>query len=165
MSNVNAPYGFKPIKSPAGNVSANPYLVSNSAAIFEGDLVTLNTAGFCVRATSVNGPFLGVAASSLAAQTTGTQAQLLVYDDPGQIFSAQYAGTSTANQTIVAQRHIPVIAAGSVALQLSQSSVSATTSAAAPLYITGFDPAVDNVPLAARPRIQVKILDHLLNLN
>lgn len=159
MANSNAPYGFQPIKSPAGNVSANSYKATGSAAIYEGSLVTVNSSGLVEKATTSTTSFCGVAASYLAAPGTST-ANILVYDDPNQVFSAQSSDTSTSNQTLVGQTHQPVIGSGSSSSKLSADAVGTSDSLSTALVICGLDPSVDNDVSGPYPRVQVKIKAH-----
>lgn len=164
MANLDAAFGFVAVKSPAGNVFANEYQVLGSARIFEGDLVTLNSSGYCVIATSTTGDYLGVAAAdSRAAVGTSTAATILVYDDPDQIFLAQYAGSSSVTQTLVGERHAAVLNTGNTTFGTSQQEVATTTSSSYPLLIVGFDSQVDN-EIGAFAKVLVKIANHQLDV-
>ena len=159
MANLNAPYGFQPLKSPAGNISANPY--SATGTIFEGDLVTMNSDGLVIKLTSTTAVYAcGAAASYIAVGTS--VATLLVYDDPNQVFTAQSLLTSTSNQTIIGDLYDLYVGTGSTSSRLSGAGVGTTESntSSGPLLISGFDSSVDNDDAAAYPRVQVKLKNH-----
>lgn len=95
MANVNAPYGFKPIKSASGgaDLTINYYRVaSGTARIGKGDLVALQSSGNIARETSATavGPWIGIAmiASSGSAGVGGI-ANFPVCDDPNTIYQVQ----------------------------------------------------------------------------
>lgn len=159
MANVNAPYGFKAVKSPGRNQEANYYDASNSAEIFEGDLLILDSSsGYVKKATAATADFIGVAANaSGAAIDSSTVSSIAVLDDPDQIFSVQ-GDTSAITQAVVGNLYNPTIAAPSNGLPLSASilDLSATSSSYA-CRVLGFDPSVGN-EVGPSAKLLVKIL-------
>ena len=111
MANVDAAFGFVPIRHLSGNgySRANKYTITSglSEAIFTGDLVIITADGVITphTATEVNniGVFAGVSytasdgsyvyAQYFASGTTGTDFIAYVYDDPYTVFKVQSAGT------------------------------------------------------------------------
>ena len=111
MANVDAAFGFVPIRHLSGNgySRANKYTITSglSEAIFTGDLVIITADGVITPhpATEVNniGVFAGVSytasdgsyvyAQYFASGTTGTDFIAYVYDDPYTVFKVQSAGT------------------------------------------------------------------------
>lgn len=92
MANLDSPFGFRPINN--GTAGTAPrltkYSVKASTAIYEGDLVGINTTGAIIGYTTTDadaGDIVGVAAHHVAA--AATDRSLLVYDDPEQLFEAQ----------------------------------------------------------------------------
>ena len=111
MANVDAAFGFVPIRHLSGNgySRANKYTITSglSEDIFTGDLVIITADGVITphTATEVNniGVFAGVSytasdgsyvyAQYFASGTTGTDFIAYVYDDPYTVFKVQSAGT------------------------------------------------------------------------
>ena len=111
MANVDAAFGFVPIRHLSGNgySRANKYTITSGLAenIFTGDLVIITADGVITphTATEVNniGVFAGVSytasdgsyvyAQYFASGTTGTDFIAYVYDDPYTVFKVQSAGT------------------------------------------------------------------------
>ena len=111
MANVDAAFGFVPIRHLSGNgySRANKYIITSglSEDIFTGDLVIITADGVITphTATEVNniGVFAGVSytasdgsyvyAQYFASGTTGSDFIAYVYDDPYTVFKVQSAGT------------------------------------------------------------------------
>ena len=111
MANVDAAFGFVPIRHLSGNgySRANKYTITSglSEDIFTGDLVIITADGVITphTATEVNniGVFAGVSytasdgsyvyAQYFASGTTGTDFIAYVYDDPYTVFKVQSAGS------------------------------------------------------------------------
>ena len=111
MANVDAAFGFVPIRHLSGNgySRANKYTITSglSEDIFTGDLVIITADGVITphTATEVNniGVFAGVSytasdgsyvyAQYFASGTTGSDFIAYVYDDPYTVFKVQSAGT------------------------------------------------------------------------
>lgn len=159
MANTDAPFGFKPVKSPAGNVYTNKYPALNGTQILEGDLLELSSDGYVDKATTTAGPFIGVAAASDAASPdSSTVRQVAVFDDPDQIFEAQ-ADSATVAQTNVGERFLAKLDAGNAFLSGHQVDVTLADSATQPLKITGFSSDPSN-ETGAYAKVLVKILNH-----
>jgi hypothetical protein len=111
MANVDAAFGFVPIRHLSGNgySRANKYTITSGLAenIFTGDLVIITADGVITphTATEVNniGVFAGVSYTAsdgsyvytqyFPSGTTGTDFIAYVYDDPYTVFKVQSAGT------------------------------------------------------------------------
>jgi len=111
MANVDAAFGFVPIRHLSGNgySRANKYTITSglSENIFTGDLVIITADGVITphTATEVNniGVFAGVSYTAsdgsyvysqyFPTGTTGTSIIAYVYDDPYTVFKVQSAGT------------------------------------------------------------------------
>lgn len=103
MANVNAPFGFKPIKSQTGgaSISVNYYKVaSGSLRIGKGDLLNINSTGFVARETSAVavGPWIGVSMIDTGGVTAAGGTSIPVCDDPAAIYEVQ-AATAAIAQT------------------------------------------------------------------
>ena len=115
MANVDAAFGFVPIRHMSGNIPrANKYTIASGLAenIFSGDLVILINTGLLTphTATEVNniGVFAGVSYTATDGSyvysqywpsgTVATNIVAYVYDDPYTVYKVQSAGT-TAHQT------------------------------------------------------------------
>jgi len=91
-SNIDLPFGLRAVENGvAGTVPRlRPYTVKAAVAIYEGDLVGMNTTGVITAYTATdadNGDIVGVAAHHIAAGAVDRE--LLVYDDPEQIYEVQ----------------------------------------------------------------------------
>ena len=111
MANVDAAFGFVPIRHLSGNgySRANKYTITSglSEDIFTGDLVIITADGVITphTATEVNniGVFAGVSYTTsdgsyvysqyFPTGTTGSSIIAYVYDDPYTVFKVQSAGT------------------------------------------------------------------------
>ena len=111
MANVDAAFGFVPIRHLSGNgySRANKYTITSglSENIFTGDLVIITADGVITphTATEVNniGVFAGVSYTAsdgsyvytqyFPSGTTGSDFIAYVYDDPYTVFKVQSAGT------------------------------------------------------------------------
>lgn len=104
MANVDAPYGFRLVRTLDGSdpvIRDYPVDSSNSAAIGIGDLVVVEADGNITRAAAspAAGSVIGVAASPIAASTAGS---VSVWEGTNNVFSAQTddgTGTGTTRAT------------------------------------------------------------------
>ena len=91
MANVDAPFGFSPVRMKGGQeVEVNRYTVDASIEIFPGMLLCINTTSEVVLYTTTladAGKIAGVSGQYLAAAATPRIIE--VYDDPGQMFEVQ----------------------------------------------------------------------------
>lgn len=97
MANSQAPFGFRPIKSPGGETRVGYYVLSSSSArVYEGDMVEFSS-GKVVKSTGTTAiTALGVAARPSGA-ITAEISRFPVYDDPQQLYACQ--ATSGAAQS------------------------------------------------------------------
>jgi hypothetical protein len=100
MANIDHPFGFRAVNTgTAGTVPRlTEYTALTNIAIYEGDIVALNTTGLVIAYTTADadsGDVIGVAAHTLTAAMTARE--LLVYDDPEQIFEAQVDDDTVAS--------------------------------------------------------------------
>lgn len=99
MSNPNAPFGFKPVRSASGGakLSVNPYpYASNASRIGKGDLVVMDSSGNVKKETSAVavGPWVGI-----AMHDTGVIAavgNILVCDDQTAVCEVQGPSSTLA---------------------------------------------------------------------
>jgi hypothetical protein len=90
MANTQAPFGLKPLLDGGKEARCTKY-VKGSGVIREGDIVKLNNAGAIVIGTA-GAAFIGVAAETRATGDT----EIMVYDDPTQVFYGQADGAVAA---------------------------------------------------------------------
>ena len=143
MANVDAAFGFVPIRHLSGNAPrANKYTITSGLAenIFTGDLCIITADGVVTphTATEVNniGLFAGVSytasdGSYVYSQywpsgTTATNIIAYVYDDPFTVYKVQSAGTPA--QTNVGNCADVVAGAGSTTTGISGFEISGTMS-------------------------------------
>lgn len=103
MSNLDAPLGFRPVENGVAGIvpRLREYTALTNIAIYEGDLVGINTTGLVVAYTTTDadaGDVLGVAAHPLTASQSDRALQ--VYDDPEQIFEAQVDDNTLTNASL-----------------------------------------------------------------
>lgn len=130
MANLDAPMGYRPIENGVAGITSRlrMYPVTASLAVYEGDLVALNSTGTVVAYTTtdaVAGNLIGVAAHHVSA--TATDRNLAVYDDPNQVFEAQ-ADDGTITNAALAKFKLfkPVIATGNTTTLQSKHEIDAS---------------------------------------
>ena len=141
MANVDAAFGFVPIRHLSGNAPrANKYTITSGLAenIFTGDLCIITADGVVTphTATETNniGVFAGVSytasdGSYVYSQywpsgTTGTNIIAYIYDDPFTVYKVQSAGTPA--QTNIGNCADVVAGAGSTTTGISGFEISGT---------------------------------------
>ena len=177
MANVDAAFGFVPIRHMSGNAPrTNKYTIASGLAenIFTGDLVILINTGLLTphTATETNniGVFAGVSYTASDGSyvyseywpsgTVATDIVAYVYDDPYTVFKVQSAGTIA--QTNVGNCADLVAGAGSTSTGQSGFEASGTMAAGtATVKILGLYDAPDNA-FGANAIIEVLINEHLL---
>ena len=180
MANVDAAFGFVPIRHMSGNAPrTNKYTIASGLAenIFKGDLVIVVAAGTITphTATEVNniGVFDGcsytasdgsyVYSEYWPSGTTATDIIAYVYDDPYTVFKAQSAGTTA--QTNIMNCCDVVAGAGSTLTGQSGFELSGTMAAGiASCKIIALYDAPDNA-FGANAIMEVTINEHLLGTN
>ena len=177
MANVDAAFGFVPIRHLSGNAPrANKYTITSGLAenIFTGDLCIITADGVVTphTATEVNniGVFAGVSytasdGSYVYSQywpsgTTGTNIIAYIYDDPFTVYKVQSAGTPA--QTNIGNCADVVAGAGSTTTGISGFEISGTMSnGTATCKILGVYDGPENA-LGANAIMEVVINEHLL---
>jgi len=178
MANVDAAFGFVPIRHLSGNgySRANKYTITSglSENIFTGDLVIITADGVITPHTAgeVNniGVFAGVSytasdgsyvyAQYFPSGTTATNIIAYVYDDPYTVFKVQSAGTPA--QTNIGNCAEVVAGTGSTTTGQSGFEMNGTMSnGTASLKILGLYEAPDNA-FGTNAIMEVLINEHLL---
>ena len=177
MANVDAAFGFVPVRHMSGNIPrANKYTIASGLAenIFTGDLVIIINTGLLTphTATEVNniGVFAGVSYTAADGSyvysqywpsgTTATNIVAYVYDDPYTVYKVQSAGTPA--QTNIGNCADVVAGAGSTTTGQSGFEISGTMAAgAATCKILSLYEAPDNA-FGANAIMEVIINEHLL---
>mgnify|MGYP004452068735 FL=1 len=178
MANVDAAFGFVPIRHLSGNgySRANKYTITSGLAenIFTGDVVIITSGGVLTphTATEVNniGVFGGVSYTAADGSyvysqywpsgTVATDIIAYVYDDPYTVFKAQSAGTPA--QTNIGNCADIVAGAGSTTTGQSGFEISGTMAAGtATCKILGLFEAPDNA-FGTNAIMEVLINEHLL---
>jgi hypothetical protein len=180
MANVDAAFGFVPIRHMSGNAPrTNKYTIATGLAenIFKGDLVIIIAGGTLTphTATEVNniGVFDGcsytasdgsyVYSEYWPSGTTATDIIAYVYDDPYTVFKSQSAGTTA--QTNIGNCADVVAGAGSTLTGQSGFELSGTMAAGiATCKIIALYDAPDNA-FGANAIMEVTINEHLLGTN
>ena len=180
MANVDAAFGFVPIRHMSGNAPrTNKYTIASGLAenIFKGDLVIIIAGGTLTphTATEVNniGVFDGcsytasdgsyVYSEYWPSGTTATDIIAYVYDDPYTVFKSQSAGTTA--QTNIGNCADVVAGAGSTLTGQSGFELSGTMAAGiATCKIIALYDAPDNA-FGANAIMEVTINEHLLGTN
>lgn len=111
-SNLDIPFGFRAVENGvAGTVPRlREYTVKSSVAIYEGDLVGINSTGQIIGYTVTDadaGDIVGVAAHPVTA--AATDRALLVYDDPEQIYEAQADDATLTNASLYLFKYFDIV--------------------------------------------------------
>ena len=177
MANVDAAFGFVPIRHLSGNAPrANKYTITSGLAenIFTGDLVILTADGVVTphTATETNniGVFAGVSytasdGSYVYSQywpsgTTATNIIAYVYDDPFTVYKVQSAGTPA--QTNIGNCADVVAGTGSTTTGISGFEISGTmANSAATCKIVALHDSPSNA-FGTNAVMEVLINEHLL---
>jgi len=180
MANVDAAFGFVPIRHMSGNAPrTNKYTIASGLAenIFKGDMVIVVAAGTITPHTATETNNIGVfdGCSYTASDgsyvyseywpsgTVATDIIAYVYDDPYTVFKAQSAGTPA--QTNIMNCCDVVAGAGSTLTGQSGFELSGTMAAGiASCKIVALYDAPDNA-FGANAIMEVTINEHLLGTN
>ena len=180
MANVDAAFGFVPIRHMSGNAPrTNKYTIASTLAenIFKGDLVIVVAAGTLTPHTATETNNIGVfdGCSYTASDgsyvyseywpsgTTATDIIAYVYDDPYTVFKVQSAGTTA--QTNIGNCADVVAGAGSTITGQSGFETSGTMAAGiATCKILALHETPDNA-FGANAVMEVTINEHLLGTN
>jgi|TARA_B110000285_G_scaffold125961_1_gene142041 hypothetical protein len=180
MANVDAAFGFVPIRHMSGNAPrTNKYTIASELAenIFKGDLVIVIAAGTLTPHTATETNNIGVfdGCSYTASDgsyvyseywpsgTTATDIIAYVYDDPYTVFKVQSAGTTA--QTNIGNCADVVAGAGSTITGQSGFEISGTMAAGiATCKILALHETPDNA-FGANAVMEVTINEHLLGTN
>jgi len=177
MANVDAAFGFVPIRHMSGNAPrTNKYTIASELAenIFKGDLVIVIAAGTLTPHTATETNNIGVfdGCSYTASDgsyvyseywpsgTTATDIIAYVYDDPYTVFKVQSAGTTA--QTNIGNCADVVAGAGSTITGQSGFEISGTMAAGiATCKILALHETPDNA-FGANAVMEVLINEHIL---
>ncbi len=112
MANLDAPLGFRAVSNGiAGTVPRlTQYAVKASVAIYEGDLVGINSTGQIVAYTATAadaGDIVGVASHPVTAAQSDRN--LLVYDDPETNFEAQVDDDTLTNVSLYLFKYFDIV--------------------------------------------------------
>jgi len=180
MANVDAAFGFVPIRHMSGNAPrTNKYTIASTLAenIFKGDLVIIVAAGTLTPHTATETNNIGVfdGCSYTASDgsyvyseywptgTTATNIIAYIYDDPYTVFKVQSAGTTA--QTNIGNCADVVAGAGSTVTGQSGFEISGTMAAGiATCKILALYETPDNA-FGANAVMEVTINEHLLGTN
>ena len=180
MANVDAAFGFVPIRHMSGNAPrTNKYTIASGLAenIFKGDMVIVVSAGTITPHTATETNNIGVfdGCSYTASDgsyvyseywpsgTVATDIIAYVYDDPYTVFKAQSAGSPA--QTNIMNCCDVVAGAGSTLTGQSGFELSGTMAAGiASCKIVALYDAPDNA-FGANAIMEVTINEHLLGTN
>lgn len=150
-------FGLRPVKGLSGEETrANYYVVlSSSARIFKGDLVAQDSSGKIARATSANGPFLGVCLADTGTPAAGQM--IAVCDDPNQIF--EIVATAVLSQTSLGLNYGYSVAAGTSATGQSAAKLGSALTSANGLKALRLSRRVNN-SFGAGQILEVQINNH-----
>ena len=177
MANVDAAFGFVPVRHMSGNAPrTNKYTITSGLAenIFSGDMVILTADGVITPAgateTNQLGVFAGVSYTASDGSyvyseywpsgTVATNIIAYVYDDPYTVFKVQSAGSPA--QTNIGNCADIVAGAGSTTTGRSGFEISGTMAAtAAQCKIIALHDAPDNA-FGANAVMEVLVNEHVL---
>jgi hypothetical protein len=163
--NVARPRGFRP-KGAA--VRENRYQANTSTPIYPGDAVTLTAAGTVASATAGQA-LVGVSNSyySGVLPSGQTSVDVMVWDDPDQLFYVNASGAVPELQTDFNTNYNILATAGSTQFKVSRQqldSTSASTTATLQLKLLDFDPRPNDNLASGNPNVDciVAINNHQL---
>lgn len=171
MANLDAPNGLRAVENGVAGIvpRLRKYTVKASTAVYEGDIVALNGTGQVIGYTTTDaaaGDLIGVAAHPVTAAQSDRE--LLVYDDPAQVFEAQADdGSLTVTSDYLFQLFKPVSTTGNTTTLQSKHEIDASTGTGAsgaaatnvaPLQIIGVSEAINNDEAVSFTRYLVQII-------
>lgn len=158
MSNVDRHSGFKPRE---GANRARPYVAGGT--VYPGDAVKLNASGQIVAGTA------GAAMAGVAATYATSGNEVMVWDDPDQVYEIQDDGSATLATTSIGLNFDIVATAGSAAYIRSRMELAAnsgaTTPSTLPLRLLGVTREVGSDQSSIYQRCVVEINNHQLAKN
>lgn len=180
MSSTSAPFGFRPSFHNSGQIRSKAYnmAASYATAIYQGDLVTLDSNGQVnIAGTSTSSLILGVFQGVEYRDSSGkptisnywpgavsgaTNIVVYVMDDPETLFDVQVTNpaSGTSMQTHVGNEAVWVATAGSTSTGLSAASLGTPSATQSQLQITGFAYGQDNALTDAYVVATVRINTH-----
>lgn len=155
MSNVDRHNGFRPYEEA---VRCRPYVAGG--AVYPGDAVSLNSSGQIV-AASASSALAGVAASYASASGV----EVMVWDDPDQIFEVQDDGSATLASTGVGLNYNIVANSGNssyIRSRMELAANSGATTATLPLKLLGFGREQNSDTVSPYQKCVVEINNHQL---
>lgn len=171
MANLDAPLGFRAVENGVAGIvpRLRTYDVAASVAVYEGDLVAVNSTGNVIAYTTTDaaaGDLIGVAAHPVTASQTDRE--LAVYDDPAQIFEIQADDNSlTVAADYLFEFFKPVATSGNTTTLQSKHELDASTGTSvqgtvatniAPVQVIGVSKAINNDTAVSFTRYLVKIV-------
>jgi hypothetical protein len=171
MSNLDAPLGVRAVENGVAGVvpRLRTYEVEDSTAVYEGDLVAINSTGEVTSYSTTDaaaGDLLGVAAHPVTASQDDRELQ--VYDDPAQIYEVQADDNSlTVTADYLFKFFKPVATTGNTTTLQSKHELDASTGTAtqgtaatniAPVQVIGLSKAINNDEGVSFTRYLVKIV-------
>ena len=91
MANVDRPHGFSPV---GAILRCRPYAVEAATAVYIGDAVEAQADGYIEAATAGDLAYVGVSRGYSSSAAAAIE-DLLLYDDPHQLFEAQDNASAT----------------------------------------------------------------------
>ena len=173
MSNLDAPLGFRAVENGVAGVvpRLRAYSAKASTAIYEGDLVAINSTGLVqgYSATdAIAGDLLGVAAHPVTAAQTDRE--ILVYDDPEQLYEVQADDASlTVAADYLFKLFAPVTTSGNTTTLQSKQELDASsgsslfgtnTTTVRPIQVIAVSKAINNDEAVSFTKYIVKIADN-----
>ena len=179
MTTTSAPFGFRPIYHPSGQIRPNTYLPgarAAAAAIYRGDPVKLVEDGtdflvIAVAGDAIIGIFAGCEYTDINGKPTessywpgtvtgATNITFYVYDDPNTVFEAQ-ASATLASSAVGDQANF-IIAAGSTATGLTATQFGTLVGAGVQgdFRVVGISKRVDNAWGDTYPIVECMMARH-----
>jgi len=171
MANLDAPLGFRAVENGVAGIvpRLRTYTVADSVAVYEGDLVAINSTGKIIAYNTTDaaaGDLVGVAAHPVTAAADDRELQ--IYDDPAQIFEVQADDNSlTVVSDYLFKFFKPVATTGNTTTLQSKHELDADSGTAtqgtvatniAPVQVIGVSKAINNDEAVSFTRYLVKIV-------
>lgn len=165
MPNVDIRTGFTPIDHLTGGAfRTREYIVTTGQTIYQGDLVSVTTAGTVSAAAAGAGTIVvGVAAEYVSDAASAGGKKIKVYDDPDIIFAVQTQSgvtTSLADSMFITCDHVTTHSGSSTTKQSGHECSATAGSGLVQMRIIGLVESPDNA-WGEHSKVKVILAEHL----
>jgi hypothetical protein len=169
MANVDGPKGFWPAYHlSGGEIRPRPYKMSAGITLYKGDVLEIEATGTVAMGDAGDGvQVIGVAAETKTSAASSVSTDIMVYDDPNIVFSAQAddASSATITYTAIGGTIDHLATAGTTGAEISNheldtSTLNASSAAAAQFLIIDKVQSPDNNWAQTCVKLLVRMNEH-----